>query len=300
MENKEITIDINDKKISQEEKEETHNKNNIFDENNILNTVLKQRGKIPTKSSKDKETYYPNNEIENIILSDQKKGLYNTPLSITREINKSSPNISVRRTKTTIPKSVIDQEISNQHEENESKNESKNKEENLHEENNTNIDINNIEQINIINEDINNNLWNEELETQFIKFSVICYKSAQKCKHSSKIHKNISEGSYFCIMILAVLISTISNSNLNEEDKFIITSVAGILVAIFTYFHKQSGFSSICFIEANACLELEKMARSIKLELAKSREYRLDPYKYFVTIENQREKLLRKIGIDVD
>ena len=144
------------------------------------------------------------------------------------------------------------------------------------------------------------NLWTDEIVQNIIDFGEICTSSANKCKKSSVKHRRVGNVIQILVVLLGALAAVTSIGNADNELKVIISTVSGSMVAILTSIQSFLKFPQRSEIEANSCLELERMSRSVRIELSKSKEFRVDPYKYIIKLENQREKILRKVGIDDD
>lgn len=144
------------------------------------------------------------------------------------------------------------------------------------------------------------NLWTDETVQQIIDFGEICTISANKCKKSSIKHRRIGNFFQITIIILGALTAAVSIGSTNNDSKLIISTICGTLIAVLTSVHGFLKYPQRTEIEAHSCLELERMSRSVRVELSKAKEFRIDPYKYIIKLENQREKILRRIGIDDD
>ena len=143
-------------------------------------------------------------------------------------------------------------------------------------------------------------LWTDETEQHLLDFGDICNESAKKCKNSSIKHSRIGNSLQILVVLLGALSATTSIGNIATETKAIINTISGSLVALLTSVQSFLKFPQQAEVEANGCLELERMSRNVKIELSKAKEFRVDPYKYIIKLENQREKILRKVGIEDD
>lgn len=144
------------------------------------------------------------------------------------------------------------------------------------------------------------NLWTEETSQHLIDFSDICNDSADKCRRSSIKHRIISNILQISIILSGAIVATTSIGSIDDSTKNIISVVSGCMVVLFSSVHGYLKFPQKSEIEKGSCLELERMARSVKIELSKAKELRVDPYKYIIKLENQREKILKKVGIEDD
>lgn len=144
------------------------------------------------------------------------------------------------------------------------------------------------------------NLWTEETVQQIFDFSEICNDSATKCKQSSIKHHRISNILQLTLILIGAITTTTSIGSINENTKSTISVVCGCMVVFFSSIQGYLKYPQKSEIEAISCLELERMSRSVKIELSKAKEFRVDPYKYIIKLENQREKILKKVGIEDD
>lgn len=144
------------------------------------------------------------------------------------------------------------------------------------------------------------NLWTDEMVHQLLEFSDICNETAIKCKKSSLRHRRIGRTIEVFLISLGALSFTSSMGTANDEIKLLISTVSGGMVALITSIQSLFKYSQRSETEASSCLELERMTRSIRTELSKSKELRTDPYKFIIKLENQREQIIKKIGIDDD
>ena len=141
-------------------------------------------------------------------------------------------------------------------------------------------------------------LWTDETVQQLLDFAEICHSSSLKCKNSSIKHKKIYYFFHISIILLGSLTATTSIGSLDTEIKTTVSTICGVFTAIFSSVQGFLKCAEKSEIEANSCLELERMARGIRLELSKSKEFRVDPFKFIIKLENQREKILK--GIDIE
>lgn len=144
------------------------------------------------------------------------------------------------------------------------------------------------------------NLWTDETVQRIIDFGEICNDASNRCKRSSIRHRRLGNFIHIMVILLGALSAVTSIGNATDEIKLIISTISGSMVAILTSIQGFLKFPQRSEVEANSCLELERMARSVRIELSKSKEFRVDPYKYIIKLENQREKILRRVGIDED
>jgi hypothetical protein len=144
------------------------------------------------------------------------------------------------------------------------------------------------------------NLWTDEVVQQLIDFGEICTESSIKCKKSSIKHRRIGHFIQISVISLGALAAATSIGTATNQTKEIISTISGTLIAIFTSIQSFLKFPQQAEVEASSTLELERMARSVRIELSKSKELRVDPYKFIIKLENQREKILHKIGIEDD
>lgn len=143
-------------------------------------------------------------------------------------------------------------------------------------------------------------LWTDDTVRQIIDFEEICVRSSVKCKKSSIKHRRIGHFIQILVILLGALSVAASIGNLDDRIKLIVNTIGGASVAILTSIQSFLKFPQLSEVEASSCLELERMSRSIRIELSKPKELRVDPFKYIIKLENQREKLLHRIGIEDD
>lgn len=145
---------------------------------------------------------------------------------------------------------------------------------------------------------IKETVWNEELVHQFMMFSQICKDSGSKCKARSIKNKNLSIGLKICILVASSLVVVSNVSTLNSDVKQYLGVALGVIIAIVTGVVQLINPEQIAEITKNACLQLERMARSISIEISKSPESRVDPFDFIAKLENEREKLLKDTGVE--
>ena len=144
------------------------------------------------------------------------------------------------------------------------------------------------------------NLWTDETVQQIMDFGEICTESANKCKTSSIKHRRTGNFIQILVILLGALSAITSIGSVDDATKVVISMVTGSMVAILTSVQSFLKLPQKSEVEANSCLELERMARSVRIELSKAKEFRVDPYKYIIRLENQREKIIRRVGIEED
>lgn len=143
-------------------------------------------------------------------------------------------------------------------------------------------------------------MWTEDTVQHIIDFGDICSDSAYKCKKSSLRHKRLAESMQILTILLGALSVATAIMTREYSAQIIINTISGGLIAILTSIQSFFKLFQRYETEANACLELERMSRNIKAELAKAKELRVDPYKYIIKLENSREEILNKVGIEDD
>jgi hypothetical protein len=140
--------------------------------------------------------------------------------------------------------------------------------------------------------------WTDETVQQLIDFGDLCAESSNKCKKSSIIHNRISNALQISVILLGAISATTSIGGIDCDKKNIISVVSGCMVFFFSSMQGYFQYPQKSEIEANSCIELERMSRSIRIELSKSKELRVDPFRYIIKLENQREKILKRVGIE--
>ena len=140
--------------------------------------------------------------------------------------------------------------------------------------------------------------WTDETVQQLIDFGDLCSESSNKCKKSSIIHNRISNALQISVILLGAISATTSIGGIDCDKKNIISVVSGCMVFFFSSIQGYFQYPQKSEIEANSCIELERMSRSIRIELSKSKELRVDPFRYIIKLENQREKILKRVGIE--
>jgi hypothetical protein len=149
-----------------------------------------------------------------------------------------------------------------------------------------------------LNSPVGEGVWTDETIKQLIEFSDICNYSANQCKRSAMKHRRIGQ----CIEIMVILIGSLSalssaGNFIDTETKLLISTICGLSTAVFTGVQGFLKFLPRSEVELNSWLELEKIGRSIKMEITKSVNLRVDPYKLILRLERQRDKIIRKVGI---
>lgn len=143
------------------------------------------------------------------------------------------------------------------------------------------------------------NIWSDETVKQLIEFSDICNYSALQCKRSAIKHRRIGQTIEIIVILLGSLSAMLSSWTFeNVNTRLLINTVSGISIALLTGIQGFLKFLPRSEIELHSWLELEKIARCIKIELAKSVELRTDPYKLILRLEKQREKIIQHVGIE--
>jgi hypothetical protein len=143
-------------------------------------------------------------------------------------------------------------------------------------------------------------LWTDECVHQLIVFGDICISSANKCKKSSIRHRRFGNTIQILVIVIGALAAATSIGTLEDSSKVLLSTITGVSVAILTSIQSFLGFPQKAEIEGSSCLELERISRNVRIELSKPIESRVDPYKYIIRLENQREKIIRRVGIDDD
>lgn len=141
-------------------------------------------------------------------------------------------------------------------------------------------------------------LWTEEIVKRFMEFSDICKQSAKNCESTAKRNRIISISLKISLIILGALVSFISIRTLPDSAKEITGIILGFLIAALTGILQVLNPEKNAQNQANSALELDRMARSINIEISKSPEMRVDPFDFIVKLENQREKLLKLTGME--
>lgn len=144
----------------------------------------------------------------------------------------------------------------------------------------------------------NPQLWTDEVINYLIFFGNLCLSSADRCKKESIRHRRFSNTFQILVILLGALITATSLGDIDNQFRMIIGTVCGASTAILTSIQGFLKFPRKSELEALAYLELGRMARNIRIQLSKSKDLRVDPYEYIIKLENQREKILRKVGID--
>jgi hypothetical protein len=142
-------------------------------------------------------------------------------------------------------------------------------------------------------------IWSDETVKQLIEFSDICNYSAIQCKRSAIRHKRIGQTIEVIVILLGSL-SAMSSVGITDDvnTRLLINTISGISIAVLTGIQGFLKFLPRSEIELHSWLELEKISRCIKIELAKSVELRTDPYKLILRLEKQREQIIQHVGIE--
>jgi hypothetical protein len=141
-------------------------------------------------------------------------------------------------------------------------------------------------------------VWTKEIEDRFLDYIKLFQQSSDQCKKSSIFHNRVDWVLSYIIIILSSTLSAvgfIDSSNTDIISKFNI--VIGIVIAVITGAKSKGNFASLSKIESEVCLELEKNARLIRIELSKKISLRVNPDELIVQLENKREKLLKKVNL---
>ncbi len=143
-------------------------------------------------------------------------------------------------------------------------------------------------------------LWTDEIEQQFLEFSTLCKYSASRCKSSAIWNNKISTIIQISLILMGSLTFSTAIGPFNELTKQIVSTICGISIAALTSIQSFLSLGKKSEVQSQVTYELERMARAIKLELSKKKESRSDPFDEIIKLENQREKLLKRVGIEED
>lgn len=142
-------------------------------------------------------------------------------------------------------------------------------------------------------------LWSSDIEKRCLLFDEICQESSKKTKKSSIHHRKISNilsYSQIAIGSFGAFISVLSI--IPDITKNIINTIIGGTTALLTGIKIAYKGDQTSQIEATVTIELEKISRTIQNELAKPVHLRINPFDFLVTLETERNKLIKQVAIE--
>ncbi len=144
----------------------------------------------------------------------------------------------------------------------------------------------------------NETVWSEDIKDYFIEFIEVCRSSSNKCRKSAIRHSYIDKFlSIFQFFAGTVIFVTSFGSIVDDSTRSYFGIVCGIITAAIAAIQAKGSYDKLSEIESQSCRNLEKMVRIIRLEIVKPPKYRVDPQEFIIHLENEREKILKKVSI---
>lgn len=142
---------------------------------------------------------------------------------------------------------------------------------------------------------IDTSLWNDDVENYYIEFQKICIDESIKYKQLNYRHEFISNLLKFILLISSCFTFTLSLSSPSSVFFQVSTTITSILTTIITSIISFFTFEKRSEIEYYIYKGLDKINQNISIELIKPPQIRCDPYELILTLQNQRDELLKKI-----
>ncbi len=141
--------------------------------------------------------------------------------------------------------------------------------------------------------------WTEDVEKCFLEFIDLCSSSATKCKNSSIRHKLYSRTIQVTTFLAGSLQFIVSfGDNISPRTKDFITMGCGIFTALGVSIQGKIDYTELSTKEQSACLNLERLTRTVRMEISKPIEQRVDSREYISHLENERQRILAEVGIE--
>jgi hypothetical protein len=142
---------------------------------------------------------------------------------------------------------------------------------------------------------IDTSLWNDNVENYYIEFQKICVSESVKYKQLNYTHKLVSNLLKFILLISSCFTFTLSLSSPESIFFQVTTTITSILTTIITSIISFFTFEKRSEIEYYIYKGLDKINQTISIELIKPSQIRSDPYELILSLQNQRDELLKKL-----
>jgi len=142
---------------------------------------------------------------------------------------------------------------------------------------------------------LDTSLWNDNIENYYIEFQKICIEESIKYKQLNYRHEFISNFLKFILLLSSCFTFTLSLSSPSSVFFQVSTTITSILTTIITSVISFFTFEKRSEIEYYIYKGLDKINQNISIELIKPPQIRCDPYGLILTLQNQRDELLKKI-----
>lgn len=138
-------------------------------------------------------------------------------------------------------------------------------------------------------------LWNDDVENYYIEFQKICVSESVKYKQLNHRDKLLSNLLKFILLISSCFTFTLSLSSPDSVFFQVTTTITSILTTIITSIISFFAFEKRSEIEYYIYKGLDRINQTISIELIKPSQIRSDPYELILTLQNQRDELLKKL-----
>jgi hypothetical protein len=142
---------------------------------------------------------------------------------------------------------------------------------------------------------LDTSLWNDNIENYYIEFQKICIEESIRYKQLNYRHEFISNLLKFILLLSSCFTFTLSLSSPSSVFFQVSTTITSILTTIITSIISFFTFEKRSEIEYYIYKGLDKINQNISIELIKPPHIRCDPYELILTLQNQRDELLKKI-----
>lgn len=142
---------------------------------------------------------------------------------------------------------------------------------------------------------LDTSLWNDDIENYYIEFQKICISESIKYKQLNYRHEFVSNLLKFILLISSCFTFTLSLSSPSSVFFQVSTTITSILTTIITSIISFFTFEKLSEIEYYIYKGLDKINQNISIELIKPFQIRCDPYELILSLQNQRDELLKKL-----
>ena len=142
---------------------------------------------------------------------------------------------------------------------------------------------------------LDTSLWNDDIENYYIEFQKICIDESIKYKQLNYRHEFVSNLLKFILLLSSCFTFTLSLSSPSSVFFQVSTTITSILTTIITSIISFFTFEKRSEIEYYIYKGLDKINQNISIELIKPPQIRCDPYELILSLQNQRDELLKKL-----
>lgn len=146
------------------------------------------------------------------------------------------------------------------------------------------------------NAERNSHLWNNNVEMCFDEIIERLKVHAEECHVQALRHTQYDSILKVATVLSGVVVTLASTSSIDTGTRAIITGIGGVVSSTVASCQAILKYGKKAEAEKFAEFQLDKMARSVQLELASPQEYRMNPIEYIANIELEREKILKNLS----